>query len=79
VGSLLTAGGEVAYASQFMGANHRTLAVGIRTVAIDQLAGRAGRCPASVITLVPAAIAFLVVQADLVFGLTGRRADGTKA
>jgi arabinogalactan oligomer/maltooligosaccharide transport system permease protein len=74
--SFLTAWGEVAYASQFMGANHYTLAVGIRTFASDQRADWASMCAASVIILIPATIVFLLVQRHLVSGLT---AGGTKA
>jgi arabinogalactan oligomer/maltooligosaccharide transport system permease protein len=74
--SFLTAWGEVAYASQFMGADHYTLAVGIRTFATDRRADWASMCAASMIILIPAAIVFLVVQRHLVSGLT---AGGTKS
>lgn len=74
--SFLTAWGEVAYASQFMGADHYTLAVGIRTFASDQRADWAMMTAASVIILIPATLVFLLVQRHLVSGLT---AGGTKS
>jgi arabinogalactan oligomer/maltooligosaccharide transport system permease protein len=73
--SFLTAWGEVAYASQFMSADHATLAVGIRTFASDQRADWASMCAASMVILVPATVVFLLVQRHLVAGLT---AGGTK-
>lgn len=74
--SFLTAWGEVAYASQFMGADHYTLAVGIRTFATESRADWAMMTAASVIILVPATLVFLLVQRHLVAGLT---AGGTKS
>ncbi|UFQ15249.1 MULTISPECIES: sugar ABC transporter permease [Streptomyces] len=74
--SFLTAWGEVAYASQFMGADHYTLAVGIRTFATESRADWAMMTAASVIILVPATLVFLLVQRNLVSGLT---AGGTKS
>jgi arabinogalactan oligomer/maltooligosaccharide transport system permease protein len=73
--SFLTAWGEVAYSSQFMGADHYTLAAGIRTFASDQRADWGAMTAASVIIAIPAAIVFLLVQRHLVTGLT---AGGTK-
>lgn len=73
--SFLTAWGEVAYSSQFMGANHYTLAAGIRTFASDQRANWGAMTAASVVIAIPAAIVFLLVQRHLVTGLT---AGGTK-
>ncbi|WP_055701127.1 MULTISPECIES: sugar ABC transporter permease [Streptomyces] len=74
--SFLTAWGEVAYASQFMGADHYTLAVGIRTFATESRADWAMMTAASVIILIPATLVFLLVQRNLVSGLT---AGGTKS
>ncbi|HEY5837188.1 sugar ABC transporter permease [Streptomyces sp.] len=73
--SFLTAWGEVAYSSQFMGADHYTLAAGIRTFASDQRANWGAMTAASVVIAIPAAIVFLLVQRHLVTGLT---AGGTK-
>ncbi|ATL27243.1 sugar ABC transporter permease [Streptomyces formicae] len=74
--SFLTAWGEVAYASQFMGADHYTLAVGIRTFATESRADWAMMTAASVLILIPATLVFLLVQRNLVSGLT---AGGTKS
>lgn len=73
--SFLTAWGEVAYAAQFMGRDHSTLAAGIRTFASDQRADWGSMTAASVLIAIPATIVFLLVQRHLVTGLT---AGGTK-
>jgi arabinogalactan oligomer/maltooligosaccharide transport system permease protein len=73
--TFLTAWGEVAYSSQFMGTDHYTLAAGIRTFASDQRADWGSMTAASVIIAIPAGIVFLLVQRHLVTGLT---AGGTK-
>ncbi|WUH93872.1 carbohydrate ABC transporter permease [Streptomyces sp. NBC_00433] len=73
--SFLTAWGEVAYAAQFMGSDHSTLAAGIRTFASDQRADWGSMTAASVLIAIPATIVFLLVQRHLVTGLT---AGGTK-
>ncbi len=74
--SFLTAWSEVAYATQFLGSDHYTLAVGIRTFAADQRADWALLTAASVIIAIPATAVFLLVQRHLVSGLT---AGGTKS
>jgi arabinogalactan oligomer/maltooligosaccharide transport system permease protein len=74
--SFLTAWGEVAYASQFMEADHYTLAVGIGTLAQDQRPDWALTTAAAVLITIPAAVVFLLVQRSLVSGLT---AGGTKS
>ncbi|SHN33453.1 sugar ABC transporter permease [Actinacidiphila paucisporea] len=73
--SFLTAWGEVAYAAQFMGSDHSTLAAGIRTFASDQRADWGSMTAASVLIAIPATVVFLLVQRHLVTGLT---AGGTK-
>jgi arabinogalactan oligomer/maltooligosaccharide transport system permease protein len=73
--TFLTAWGEVAYAAQFMGSDHSTLAAGIRTFASDQRADWGSMTAASVLIAIPATIVFLLVQRHLVTGLT---AGGTK-
>lgn len=74
--SFLTAWGEVAYATQFMQADHYTLAVGIRTFAQDQRPDWAWTSATAIIITIPAAIVFMLVQRSLVSGLT---AGGTKS
>lgn len=73
--SFLTAWGEVAYSTQFMGGDHTTLAAGIRTFASDQRADWGSMTAASVLIAIPAGVVFLLVQRHLVAGLT---AGGTK-
>ncbi|MFJ6216006.1 sugar ABC transporter permease [Streptomyces sp. NPDC092296] len=68
--SFLTAWAEVAYATQFMSADHYTLAVGIRTLATNTRADWAGMTAASVMIAIPATIVFFLVQRHLVSGLT---------
>jgi arabinogalactan oligomer/maltooligosaccharide transport system permease protein len=74
--SFLTAWGEVAYATQFMQADHYTLAVGIRTFAQDQRPDWAWTSATAIIITLPAALVFMLVQRSLVSGLT---AGGTKS
>lgn len=74
--TFLTAWGEVAYSTQFMGANHYTLAAGVRTFASDQRANWGAMTAASVIIAIPAAVVFLLVQRHLVAGLTAGGAKG---
>jgi arabinogalactan oligomer/maltooligosaccharide transport system permease protein len=75
--SFLTAWAEVAFAVTFLpSANKYTLAVGLRTF-VSQYKGEWGlMTAASVLIAIPAAVLFLLVQRNLVAGLTSGSAKG---
>ncbi|OIV36864.1 ABC transporter permease [Mangrovactinospora gilvigrisea] len=74
--NFMTAWAEVAYASQFLSADHFTLAVGIGTFAEAQRPDWALMTAAAVIITIPAAVVYLLVQRHMVSGLV---AGGTKS
>jgi arabinogalactan oligomer / maltooligosaccharide transport system permease protein len=75
--SFLTAWGEVAFAVTFLpSSDHYTLAVGLRTFVGQYKAEWGLMTAASVLIAIPAALMFLLVQKNLVAGLTSGSAKG---